>query len=127
MMKVATICIFTLVVVLAAQAWSAPVESVSSARAALARQKINAFLNQEAVVKQMTALGMSRAEVDKRLAKLNDAQLEALAAQVDLIRAGGTIQGGQVNTFGPLTCIFRQIGIVLYNIYSLLFCWSDWK
>jgi hypothetical protein len=105
---------------------AAPVESVDSARATVAWQKIDGFLSDAAVAKQLTTLGLSRAQVDAQLARLSDVQLEQLAAQVDTIRAGGMIQSGPPK-FGPIGCFFRQLGILLHNVYQTVFCWGPLK
>lgn len=102
---------------------AAPVESVESGRAA-ALAKVEGLLAEKAVANQLTALGLSRAEVSDRLAKLSDTQLERLAAQVDQIRAGGDIEndwsdGGFIGAF------FKQLGDFIYNIFQIFFFWRD--
>ena len=54
------------------------------------------------MAEQLTALGLSRSAIDARLGRLSDVQLQQLAAQVDLIRAGGMIQGSGLNRDGPI-------------------------
>ena len=103
--------------------FAAPVESVESSRAAAAIEKIDAFLGEAAVAKQMAALGLTRDEVQARLCKLSDTQLENLAAQVDTIKAGGTIQRG-VSECNPVVSFCRQVSIFFHNIYSFFFCWE---
>jgi hypothetical protein len=105
--------------------FAAPVESVESARASAALQKVDAFLNEKAVAKQLTALGISHEQASARLAQLSDAQLEQLAAQVDLIHAGGTIQNGEIKPLGPIGCIAKQLGDLFHDFFELLFCWGD--
>lgn len=100
---------------------AAPVESIESGRA-VALAKVQGFVAEKAVADQLTSLGMSREQVSVRLAQLNDTQIEQLAAQVDLIRAGGDIQGdssggGFVGTF------FQQLGSFFYNIFQVFFFW----
>ncbi|MCX7885949.1 MAG: PA2779 family protein [Verrucomicrobiae bacterium] len=102
---------------------AAPVESVETGRTA-ALAKIEGLLAEKIVAERLTALGLSRAEVSARLAKLSDAQLQRLAAQVDQIRAGGNIEsdwsdGGFIGAF------FRQLGDFIYNIFKILFFWAD--
>ena len=115
------------VLVVARPSLAAPVESVESARSSAAFQKVDAFLSEKLVADRLAALGVSREQVSARLAMLNDTQLEQLAAQVDLIQAGGTIQGGEINPVGPFGCVFKQLGVLLYNIYQLVFCWGPLK
>jgi len=107
--------------------WAVPVESVESSRASTARQKVDAFVSEKAVAEQLTALGVSREQVNARLAQLSEPQLQQLAAQVDLIRAGGTMQGGDLNRVGPLGYLAKQLGTLLYNFYQLLFRWGKLK
>ena len=121
------VALAAVLVSLSASVWVAPVESVESARASAALQKVDAFLSEKIVAEQLTALGISREQVSTRLARLSESQLRQLAAQVDLIRAGGTIQGGGLKPLGPLGYIAKQFGIVLYNFYQLLFSWGSLK
>ncbi|MGD0016584.1 MAG: PA2779 family protein [Verrucomicrobiia bacterium] len=106
---------------------AAPVESVESARATTALRKVETFLSERAVEQQLTLLGFSKEQASTRLAQLSDAQLEQLAAQVDLIKAGGQIQGGNPNPSGPLYCLFKPLSRFLYDVYQLFFCWKDLK
>ena len=115
------------ILVVAHSSLAAPVESIESARASAAFQKVDAFLSEKLVAERLTSLGVSREQVSARLAMLNDTQLEQLAAQVDLIQAGGTIQGGEINPVGPFGCVFKQLGVFLYNVYQLVFCWGQLK
>jgi uncharacterized protein DUF6627 len=115
------------IVGLSVSAWAAPVASVESARASVARQKVDAFLNEKVVVEQLTALGLSQQQVHARIAQLSEAQLQQLAAQVDLLRAGGTIQGGDLERLGPLGYLGRQLRLLCQNIYKVLFTWGDIK
>lgn len=103
---------------------AAPVESVESSRAAAAIEKIDAFLGEEAVAQQLTALGLTHEEATARLCKLSDTQLEDLAAQVDTIKAGGMIEGG-TSECNPIVSVCRQIGIMLRNLYCVFFCWES--
>jgi len=107
--------------------WAAPVESVESSRASMTRQKVDAFLSEKVVAEQLTALGISREQVKARVAQLSESQLQQLAAQVDLIRAGGMIQGGDLEQLGPLVYLGRQLRTLVYNIYQVLFCWGNIK
>jgi hypothetical protein len=106
---------------------AAPVESVESSRASAALQKVDAFLGEEAVAKQLTAMGLTHEQASARLAQLSDAQLEQLAAQVDLIKSGGMIQDGGVNRLGPIGCFLQQVGTFFTNIIRFVFCWTGPK
>jgi gas vesicle protein len=110
-----------------AAAMAAPVESVESARASMAFRKVETFLSEQAVAQQLTALGLSKEQASTRLAQLSDAQLEQLASQTDLIKAGGQIQGGDPNPWGPLKCIFKPIGRLFYNVFQVFVCWGQLK
>ena len=109
----------------AVSAMAAPVESVESARASLALQKVDAFLCEQAVVDQLTALGISAEKARTRLAQLDDRQLEQLAAQVDLLQAGGKIAGGHSNPLGPFGCVWNQFCTTLKHVFQIIFCWDD--
>ena len=104
---------------------AAPVESVESARASTARQQVDEFLAEHVVVDQFTQLGVKRADIQTRLAKLSDSQIEELAAQINLLQAGGTIQGGNTRPLGPLGCVFQQLRETICHIFRFLFCWDD--
>ncbi len=106
-------------------AMAAPVESVESARASAAFQKLDTFLSEKIVAEQLTRLGVSPEQARARLAQLSDAQLETLAAQVDTLQAGGTIQGGNPHPLGPLGCVLAQIRDTVKHIVRFLFCWND--
>jgi len=116
-----------LAVAISFPAGAAVVESVDSSRASVAWQQVDQFLSTAAVAQQLTALGVSRAEVDARLAGLSDAQLEQLAAQMGTLRAGGTIQHSRAFWFGPLGCAWQQLKVLAYNLYHALFCWGPPK
>ncbi len=103
---------------------AAPVDSVESTRASAEIQKIDAFLSEQAVAQQLAALGVTPEQVQARLARLSDAQLAAVAAQIDLLQAGGTIQGGNPHPWGVMECIFRPIGRFFHDLYQLIFCWG---
>ena len=126
-MKIARLIIFpalgAILCVSAVQA--APVESVESAAAKPALQKVDAFLSERAVIAQLTKLGISPEQARTRLAKLDDAQLVALAAQVDQLQAGGDVTGGNPHPLGSIGCVFKQIGITVVHFFKILFCWTD--
>jgi hypothetical protein len=103
---------------------AALVESVESARTTAAMQKIDGFLGEKVVAAQLTAMGMTRAQVSARLSQLSEAQVEQLAAQVDLIQTGGTIQSGNPNPLGPIGCILHELHSFLTDVYHLVFCWG---
>jgi hypothetical protein len=121
------VALVVVVVGLSSSVRAALVESVESSRASAARQKVDAFLSEKIVAGQLTALGISHEQVSTRLAQLSESQLQQLAAQVDLIRAGGTIQGGDLNRLGPLGYMAKQLQTLLYNFYQFLFCWGKLK
>jgi len=112
------------VISLVSSTQAALVESVESARATAAMDRIDGFLGQQMVAAQMKAMGLTREQVDARLSRLSEAQLEQLAAQVDLIRAGGTMQGGDPNPLGPVGCMLHQIHEFFLDVYHLVFCWG---
>lgn len=116
----------TAVVGLCSLAIAAPVESVESARAT-AKQRIDSYLAQQIVMDELQALGVSPQQIDARIARLSDTQLEQLAAQVDLLQAGGTIQRGNPRPLGVLHCILEPAGRFFYNVYQLVFCWGKLK
>ena len=106
---------------------AAPFESVESACASAAFQKVDAFLTEKIVADQLTALGLSQEQAHARLAQLSDAQIDRLAAQVDLIQAGGMIQDGHRNPLGPIGCALQHLGDFICNVVEFLFCWGDLK
>ena len=126
-MKIARRIIFPALVAIlcVSAAQAAPVESVASAAAKPALQKVDAFLNEQAVTTQLTRLGVSADQARERLAKLNDAQLTLLAAQVDQLHSGGDVAGGNPHPLGPVGCVFRQIGVSIVHFFKILFCWTD--
>jgi uncharacterized protein HemX len=109
----------------ASAAMAAAVESVESARASAAFQKLDAFLSEKLVAEQLAQLGVSPAQARARLAELSEAQLQTLAAQVDTLQAGGTIQGGKPHPLGPLGCVLAQIRDTVRHVVRFLFCWND--
>jgi hypothetical protein len=117
----------TLVVALigVSAAIAAPVDSVESSRASAAFQKVDAFLAEQAVSDQLTKLGLTPDQAHARLARLSDAQLEQLAAEIDTLQAGGTVQGGNPSPTGPLACVFHQICQTIVHIFKAIFCFND--
>jgi len=110
-------------VIAVSSAVAAPVDSIESGRTA-ALAKVEGFLGEKAVAKQLTSLGLTRDQVSNRLAMLSDTQIEQLATQVDQIRAGGDIQGDSTGggVFGQL---LKQIGDFFYNIFQIVFFWRE--
>ena len=104
---------------------AAPVESVESARASVAYQKVDAFVTEKAVSDQLLKLGVTPAQAQARLAQLSNAQLEQIAAQIDTLQAGGTIQGGNVHPFMGLYCTWQQFKKTIFHVFQLIFCWND--
>ena len=119
----AALTVATIICVSAAMA--APVESVESACASSARQKVDTFLSEKAVADQLTKLGVTPAQAKARLDRLSDAQLTEIAAQIDTLQAGGTVQGGNPNPLGPIGCVLHQIGQTISHIIRFLFCFND--
>jgi hypothetical protein len=124
-MKIAKfVAIVSAALVLGVAVQAAPVDSVESSRAA-ALSKVDSFLAEKAVAKRLTAAGLSAEQARARLAKLSDAQLEQLAAQVDQIHAGGMIQDS--GTTWAAQCFFKNLETFFANIFRILFCWPDLK
>ncbi len=103
----------------------APIESVESARATVVFQKVDAFLCEKAVTDQMAKLGVTPEQARAHLARLSDAQLEQIAAEIDTLQAGGTIQGGNPGKLGPLGCVIKQICDTIVHVIKTVFCWTD--
>ena len=126
-MKIAHLAVVSVVILSASVGFAAPSESVESAGASTAYQKVDATLGEQMVACRLQAAGLSAQQVHARLSQLNDQQLGQLAAQADMIQAGGMIQNDDVNKLGPLGCMWHQITILATNIYRVLFCWTDLK
>lgn len=126
-MKIARLTSFIFVVALigVAAAVAAPVESVESARTSAAFQKVDAFLGEKIVTDQLTSLGLSADQARARLANLSEAQITQLAAQIDLLQAGGKIKSAHLHPLGPLCCIIRQIHDFTSYVIHFLFCWDE--
>lgn len=105
---------------------AAPCESVESASASTAYQKVDAMLGEKIVVDHLKAVGLSAEQARARVAQISQGQLDQLAAQADLIQAGGTIQGDN-NHLGPLECMWKQVSTFFYDVYQLVFCWKTLK
>ena len=104
--------------------FAAPCASVESACASTAYQKVDALLGEKIVADRLQALGVSPAQARARVSQLTEQQLQQLAAQADLIQAGGTIQGGDVNPLGPLSYMWKQLCVFCNNVYRLMFTWQ---
>jgi hypothetical protein len=116
----------TAILVGASSTFAAPCESVESAGASTAYQKVDAMLNEQAVGARLQAIGLSSQQAQARLSQLSEQRLGQLAAQADLIQAGGTIQKDKDN-HGAVDCVWHQIGVFFFNVYRLVFCWGDLK
>ena len=125
--RFAALSVVAAVVIGASSAFAAPCESVESAAASTAYQKVDAMLNEQIVANHLQAVGLNSQQAHARLSQLNDQQPCQLAAQADTIQSGGTIQGGNLNDLGPVGCFLHQLGHLLTNVYHLFFCWGDIK
>jgi len=125
--RFAALSVVAAVVIGANSVFAAPCESVESAAASTAYQKVDAMLNEQTVASHLQAVGLSSQQAHARLSQLSDQQLCRLAAQADTIQSGGTIQGGNLNDLGPIGCFVHQLGHFLINVYHLIFCWGDIK
>ena len=103
---------------------AAPCASVESACASTAYQKVDALLGEKIVADRLEAIGVSQAQARARVSQLTEQQLQQLAAQADMIQAGGTIQGGDVNPAGPFSYMWRQLCTFCKNVYRLMFTWD---
>jgi len=115
----------TAIVLSVSTGFAAPSESVESAGASTAYQKVDAMLNEQIVAGQLQAVGLTSQQAHARLSQLNDQQLGQLAAQADLIQAGGTIQGCQCNNAGPLAYVWQQLTAFAINVYRTFVCWRN--
>ena len=104
---------------------AAPCESVESACASTAYQKVDALLGEKIVADRLQALGVSEAQARARVSQLNAQQLQQLAVQADMIQAGGTIQRGNVNRLGPLDYMWKQLCTFATNVYHFIFTWDS--
>jgi hypothetical protein len=111
----------------ASSTYAAPCDSVASASASTTYQKVDAFLNEKIVATKLQAIGLTSQQAQAHLSQLNERQLGELAAQADMIQAGGTIQGADLHKGGPFYYIGRQFSLFFGNVYRLLFSWQDLK
>ena len=127
-MKIAHLAAVSALTLSASLGFAAPSESLESAGASTAYQKVDAMFGEQMVVGQLRAVGLTAQQAHARLSQLNDQQLGQLAAQADMIQAGGTIQGDpDSDNLGPLRCMWHQITIFATNVYRVIFCWADLK
>ena len=127
MTRLVVLSAVTTIIVSASSAYAAPCESVASASASTAYQKVDALLSEKIVATQLQRVGLSSVQAQARLSQLSERQLGELAAQADMIRVGGTIQGGNVEPLGPLSYIGHQFCHFFENVYRFLFTWQDLK
>jgi len=127
MSRLATLSVAVVAFISASAAFAAPCESVESAAASTAYQKVDAMLNERIVAGHLQAVGLTSQQAHARLSQLSEQQLGQLAAQANLIQSGSMIQGGNVNDLGPIGCFVHQLGVLLTNVYHLVFCWGDIK
>lgn len=125
--RLAVLSVVTAIVVSASPSFAAPCESVESAGASTAYQKVDAMLSEKIVVSHLQAIGLSSQQAHARLSQLSEQQLGQLAAQADMLQAGGTIQHDTADHLGPLRCMWHELTIFCTNIYHLVFCWKDMK
>jgi hypothetical protein len=123
----ASLSAVTVIILSVSSGFAAPSESVESAGASTAYQKVDAMLSEQIVAGQLQAVGLTSQQARARLSQLNDQQLGRLAAQADMIQAGGTIQGDEHDHLGPLRCMWRQLTTFATNVYRLVFCWAELK
>jgi hypothetical protein len=126
-MKTAHLVAVSAIILSASVGYAAPSESVEAAGASTAYQKVDATLGEQMVASRLQAAGLSAQQVHARLSQLNDQQLSRLAAQADMIQAGGMMQNDHVNDLGPLGCMWHQLTTFATNLYRLVFCWADLK
>jgi len=126
-MKIAYLAAVSAIILGASSGFAAPSESVESAGASTAYQKVDAMFGEQMVAQRLQTVGLTAQQARARLSQLSDRQLGQLAAQADMIQAGGTIQSGDLSRHGPLDCMWHQIGTFFTNVYRVIFCWADLK
>ena len=125
--RFAALSVIVAIVISTSAAFAAPCESVESAAASTAYQKVDAMLNEQIVAGHLQVVGLTSQQAHARLSQLSEQQLGQLAAQADMIQAGGTIQHDHVNDLGPLGCMWHQTCVFFTNVYRLIFCWGQLK
>jgi hypothetical protein len=130
-MKIAHLAVLSAIAAIvlnASSVFAAPSESVESAGASTAYQKVDAMFGEQMVACRLQAIGLTAQQARARLSQLSDQQLGQLAAQADMIQAGGTIQHDEdLNKLDPLGCMWHQLTVFATNVYRLVFCWADLK
>jgi hypothetical protein len=126
-MKIAHHAAISAIILSASAGFAAPSESVESAGASAAYQKVDAMFGEQIVASRLQAVGLTTQQAHARLSQFSDQQLGQLAAQADMIQAGGTIQGGDVNNLHPLDCMWHQLSTFFVSVYHVIFCWADPK
>jgi hypothetical protein len=125
--RFSVLAVVTTIVIGATSVFAAPSESVESAGASTAYQKVDAMLSEKIVASQLQSIGLSSQQVHARLSQLSEQELGQLAAQADMIQAGGTIQHDKGAELGPLGCMWHELTIFCTNVYRVIFCWKDLK
>jgi outer membrane protein W len=86
---------------------------------------------QQCVVDRLMSLGLSAEQAQSRVAQMSEAELEQLAAEPGLLLVGGTIQGDETDTLGPVGHGKRTAGTLMDNVYENLLGWdrpsSQWN
>ena len=130
-MKIAHLAVLSAiatVVLNASSVFAAPSESVESAGASTAYQKVDAMFGEQMVACRLQVIGLTAQQARARLSQLSVQQLGLLAALADMIQAGGTIHHDEdLNKLGPLGCMWHQLTVFATNVYRLVFCWADLK
>jgi len=126
-MKIAHLAAVSAITLSASVGFAAPSESVESAGASTAYQKVDAMFGEQIVAGRLQAVGLTTQQAHARLSQLSSQQLGQLAAQAEMIQAGGTIQHDKDDHLGPLRCMWHQITIFATNVYRVIFCWADLK
>jgi tetrahydromethanopterin S-methyltransferase subunit G len=97
MMK--TLCAVSLgVLILAAgstgaQAAVAPSRSRAESQRERSVERVRRLLREERVAKRLAAMGMKRGEIEKRLERMNDAQIQRLADRLEDLAVGRSAAG----------------------------------
>jgi len=78
----------------------------------------------QSVLDRLVSLGLSPDQAQVRVAQMNDAELGQFVAQPSLLQVGGTIQGDETDTSGPVGHGKRTVGSVMDYIYENLLGWD---
>jgi len=79
--RFSVLAVITAVVIGTTSVFAAPCESVESAGASTAYQKVDAMLSEKIVASQLQSIGLSSQQAHARLSQLSEEQLGQLAAQ----------------------------------------------